>query len=313
MRAETDNPMKLRRIYRKTCCFTWPRVPYAVAGVFAVIWFPLLALRIFGGYDGAFSALVAAGSAAAAALLAKTLSSYGTKKARLAQLSMMARGLVYGSLPENVKTEGYRVAKAHFDYVTLSDMSKRALRKFYGNVLKKGSSGEEAGVSFLRELRSFAELYLMNMLPYVGECSIAWEFAYPGRTLEESMCDSLEVVGRNWKRMLFAITGGLLLLYAEMFLLIFAAAIVLVLIFDFFPTLSGIAEIISYNAGTAEMFSSFGENIALSFALVLIITALFPFAKSRMRLRILRTFFNCADINPPTGRLYGKIKEYTEK
>lgn len=303
--------MSNREIYRKTKCFAWPRVPFSIIGAFAIIWFPILAGRLIGGYSGPLSGLVIAAATALGLCLANYISTYGTKLDRIGQIAMMARGVVYGKLPENIKEEGHRVARYHFDYVYTGEISKRALGRVYSDILKKDTAwkyAQDSGKSFMEELRSFIELFLMDKVPFVGECALGWEFAYPGETVEESIFDSMEVLFYNWGRMMLTVVLNILILVAEIFLAALAACVALIILFDASPWIENAAQFISSNAENLKDMEGMSD-ISLAFPIFILIGALFPFIRSRVRLRVLRKFFECADINPPDGKLYEKHKK----
>lgn len=302
--------MKNRKIYKKTLCFVWPRVPFSIVGGSVLICFPYIAVRLTEKMEGFLPGFLIAAMSAAGILLAKNIISYGKKGATMAQIAMMARAVVYGVLPANVKQEGYRVAKYHFENITVGDISKRAFRAAYDDIIKKGRTkkpGEVQGSTLFSELKTFAELFILNALPYVGECALAWEFVYPGTTLEESICDSAEVLKNNWFRMTLLFLAETILMVLRVLLMIVLSGTVLVLLLGIIYSAKNTVDVFT---GFTAFFSNtriIDESLILMLPEYLAVTAAIPFFRSSIRILTLRAFFKAADRRPPTGRIYAKL------
>lgn len=302
--------MKSRIIYKKKCCFVWPRVPCSIAGGFALLFFPYAAIRLTEKMDGLLPGFLLAAMSAAGILLAKSITSFGAKQANLAQLSMMTRGIVYGVLPENVKKEGYRVAKSHFEYITVGEISRRAFEKASDRFFYKGkeqSSDKDSSKRFTAELKTFTELFLVTSLPYIGECTLAWEFAFPGATLEESICDSIEVIRNNWLRIIFLFLTETLLLILYVFMTVAVSGTVIVLFLEYLPCAKFAADAAAGFASRFLEYEALEGNSFLMFPIYLVILAVLPFFRSSIRIMTLRTFFKAADRKPPKGKVYARL------
>ncbi len=302
--------MKNRKIFKKTLCFVWPRVPFGIAGGFVLVCFPYVAVRLTEKMEGIFPQFLIAAMSAAGILLAKSIISYGKKRATMAQISMTARAVVYGVLPANVKQEGYRVSKYHFDNITVGDISKRAFRTVYEDFIKKDrkpASGEDRGSTLFSELKTFAEMFVLNVLPYVGECVLAWEFAYPGTTFEESICDSAEVLINNWLRMTLLILTEIIRMIAKVILVIIISGTIFVLLAGLFYSLNNEVDVFT---GLTDFFSNpnvFDESFLLMLPEYLSAVAAIPFFRSSSRIRVFRAFFKAADRRPPKGRFFAEL------
>lgn len=184
-------------------------------------------------------------------------------------------------------------------------MAKRAIKKAYAK--RTGKIADD--INLLPELKDVLELFALNLIPYAGECMLAWEFVYPGTTLEESMCDSLEVLAKNWLRMLVTIILQILMIACFVFGGTLVLSVIIYAIGDNHPVLKESVDKIAAPALSSKDYASFGENAVLGFIIILIISALLPFILSRMRVWTLDTFFKCADRKPPTGKIYAKLGE----
>lgn len=310
LREERACGLKNREIFKKTLCFVWPRVPFGIVGGFVLVCFPYIAVRLTEKMEGFFPSFLIAAMSAAGILLAKNIISYGKKRDTMAQIAMTARGVVYGVLPANVKQEGYRVSKYHFEHITVGDISKRAFRTVYDDFIKKNGEprpGENRGLALLAELKTFAEMFIINTLPYVGECVLAWEFAYPGTTFEESICDSAEVLKNNWLRMTLLILLEIIRMIIKVILVILVSGTLFVLFVGLLYSLKNSVDILT---GLTDFFSNpdiFDETAVLMLPEYLSAVAVFPFFRSSSRIRVFRAFFKAADRKPPTGRIYAEL------
>lgn len=308
--------MKNREIYKKITCFVWPRVPLIIVGGFILVYFPYVAVRLTEKMKGFLPNFIIAAMSAAGILIAKNISFYGKKSATLAQISMTARAVVYGVLPADVKREGYRVAKYHFKNISVGDLSKQAFRTFYHDIIKKEetrSDGEKHGRVFALELKTFAELFILNALPFVGEFALAWEFVYPGTTFEESICDSSEVLLSNWLRLTLLFLALIILLVIKIILTILISGTILVLLLGFLYSLKNASDLFT---GLTDFFSkaeALEDTLVLMLPEYLAVIAAFPFFRSSIRIKMFRCFFKGADRKAPTGRIYAKLGNTVRK
>ena len=286
--------MSNREIYKKTLCFVWPRVPYAVIGTFVIIWTPWLIKRLFALMNVDLPRWISYVLIFLGLLLAKNLASWGTKPARVAQISMMTRGIVFGKMPKDVKTEGYRIARYHFNYIGLGEILKRAAAK-----LRNGGD-------FENDLVSFLFVFGANLTPWLGDCALAWQFIYPGRHYSETLCDSVEAMRRNWLKMLPVIAFNCIKVLLFVFFTALAIVFISIPIMENGGQPAQIMQAAASGAAESADYANATDFLVQAVFSMIVISSLYPFVKSRQRVRVLRTFFNAVDKNPPTGTIYRK-------
>ena len=188
------------KIYRKTIVFSLPRLPFlllaslcflvcVVIGCFLSWLYPLYgeSIRLLSVLGGALAFYFFNG--------------YGKKRYRTAQIAMITRALTTGSLPpDHVFQAGTDKVKQLFESRSISQFAHATGHAALLRIVRRKTRAaviRARGRSWLADARSMAVFYGGNLIPYLGFCTLGYEFAHEEQPMLRAVCDGVEAFFRN--------------------------------------------------------------------------------------------------------------------
>ena len=304
--------MKNSKIIHRVACFSWLRVPFNFLAIAFVIFVQFVSLSL-AELRGSFPFLFVLLDGVVSVYGCSVIANFSKKRYTTAQVAMITRAIYTGELPKHVFREGMRVMQKVFKSSSLTQLARRGAYIAALRVIRHETSSEinkQRGRTFLSDIIAVVVLYIGNLLPYIGICAMGWEFANPGGGMVKTVCDALEAFFKNFWRML----GRCL---AESFLCLLLAVLTFRMVFDI--TYHAVASNAAAGLAVSDFLLTYMPRLAngpdefyslvmvSSLAAELAVLILWPKFIECAHVRVLRTYFNVAETNPPTGSLYERV------
>ncbi len=169
--------MDNKAIYKKTRGFSLRRVLWDVLAVFA--WLVLMTLGFFIGSrisdEGALLGLLIGGIIGIVLMI--IILRFVSYLLKAGQIAMMTKGIVEGSLPDNVIAEGKKVVKERFLTVALYFAATKAIKGIFNQLGKAitnvaGMVGGDTG----KTIGSAVNTVVQTIINYLSDCCLGWVF-----------------------------------------------------------------------------------------------------------------------------------------
>lgn len=298
------------KIYRKTLCFIWPRLPYLLLAVIVfllvfLIFFVIGAL-VFPGKQSLFNLI----GVIAACFAAYVIKGWNATIYKSAHIAMITRGLTTGELPQHIFKEGNETVAGLFESRTLSRLAFGGIQVLFLKIRRKTRDAiiEKRGRSFLSDIRSIFVLYGGNLIPYFGPCVLAYVFSRPYIPMLKAVCDGTEAFARNFLRLFLKM---LLILLIEIICTVLPFALLVLILFIINILLPGLSEFSDYLI--QEVFSIPPADPYITWfrtalcGAILLYFVFRSFIKPRIMITMIDRYLKLSKENPPKGVLYKKL------
>ena len=296
--------MKTRDIWKRVLCFSLPRIPFLILAFLAVI-LVLFLTALLTILFPRFEALIGTVGILGAILAYTFINRYGFVLYRAGQVAMITRALTVGTLPAHVFAEGKRAVNRRFENVTFGQLFIGTVQTVVMRTIKRRTREEVVkarGHTLMADVRSTAVLYFCKLIPYVGICTVSYQFARQDVPMLQGVCDGIECFFRGMWAMLrrifvvILLQGLFFLLAAQVFLAVYVTLLKL------FPGLVNLLSFLLeyYYDSTAD------PTVAVASVLTLVsLSALRLFVHPMCAIFILRQYLSVVNEHPSEGKVFG--------
>ena len=296
--------MKTRTIWKRVLCFSLPRIPFLILAFIAF----LVILSLTGLLTVLFpklEALIGTVGVLGAILAYTYINRYGFVLYRTGQVAMITRALTTGSLPEHVFSEGKRTVNERFENITLGQLFIETVQTAVMRTIKRRTREEVVkarGHTLMADVRSTAVLYFCKLIPYVGICTVSYQFARPDVPMLQGVCDGVECFFRGMWAMLRRIFVVIVLQSA---FFIFAAEVcmaVFITLLNVFPWLVNLLSFLLEYYYDSSADPTFAVASVLT---VVALSALRLLAHPMCAIFIIRQYLDVIEKHPSEGKVFG--------
>ena len=186
-------------IYKKTLTFSFGRflvdlLSFLILGGLSVGGFFLAAQMANNGLIGLVIGLVVG------IIIVAVIARFVSYRYKAAQIAMMTRAVSEGSLPENVRAEGFRMVKENFATVAIYFAVTRAIKGVFQQLgrLITGAAGAIGGDTG-NAVGSAVSTVINTVVAYLCDCCLGWIFYRGGRNPFKSACEGAVLFFRHGK------------------------------------------------------------------------------------------------------------------
>lgn len=309
------------KIYRKTIVFSLPRLPFLLLASLC-----FLVCLVVGGFLSWFYSdygeTIRLLSVLGAVLAFIFFNGYGKKMYRTAQIAMITRAITTGELPRrHVFRAGTDKVKQLFESRSISQFARATGHAALLRVVRRKTRAaviRARGRSWLSDARSMAVLYGGNLIPYLGFCTLGYEFAHEDVPMLKAVCDGVEAFFRNIAAMGKRISRSLA---CQGFFYVTLGILVLVPLYRYNCGHEFFKEVCAawVDASDNVRYSSrqiAPESLALLTSVmqvVLLAMELKLFVQPLAIVFIVRRYLECCAENPPKGAVFRVLPERLKK
>lgn len=296
--------MKTREIWKRVLCFSLPRIPFLILAFLAF----LVILSLTGVLTvlfPRFEALIGTVGILGAILAYTFINRYGFVLYRAGQVAMITRALIFGTLPEHVFAAGKRAVNRRFENITFGKLFIGTVQAVVMRTIQRRTREEVVkarGHTLMADVRSTFVLYFCKLIPYVGICTVSYQFARQDVPMLQGVCDGIECFFRGMWAMLRRIFVVLILQTA---FFIFAAEVCMAVFITLLNVFPWLVNLLSF---LLEYYydSSADPTVAVASVLTLVsLSALRLFAHPMCAIFILRQYLTVVNEHPSEGKVFG--------
>ena len=311
---ENQKKIPYVKLYFRALRFTWTRIPRAIWGFILYVLVIILGTILMELWPNA-SGFISKASLIAGLLLSSYVSSKHKKVYNAAMVALITQTLRTGKLPKHAYSDAMEDVRERFESMTMSQLAKGSIKTVFMKTVRKKIRSEiivERGRSIVSDARAMAVLYGGAMIPYLGQCILAYNFDHIKEPMLKATADGIEVFIRSYKEMIREVIKILIIEGAVLFIL---GSSLLVPLLKF--TL-GHEELSSEMMSQVD-FGMIAKNEAtMAIALALAVAFLFVSAcifiiKPWAYIMILKKYFECCEVRPAEGRVYKMLPKVVKK
>ena len=307
------------QIYRKTLPFAFLRLLFSFLGLLVAVLLPVAAFFITKNMPEKTMVIICGIVTVIGLLGFILLARYLGYLLQAGQIAMITRGVVDGSLPDNVVEEGKAAVKKRFVtanvYFGLQSLIRGITSQITNGVTSAttalGSLGGEDGESVLGAIGGVISAFIAIVLEYVNYCCLGWVFHNSDQNAFKSTCDGAVVYFQNWKVLLknagkvFGIT---------LLSLVVIGAPLAYLAYTILNATHGVSSLVAAVAEATQLDAA-TSLIVIAVVLGLIAWAIIHSAlvKPYILVSVLRKYMEAAEANPPKLDVYGKLCKLSKR
>ena len=198
---ENQKKIPYVKLYFRALRFTWTRIPRAIWGFILYVLVIILGTILMELWPSA-SGFISKASLIAGLLLSSYVSSKHKKVYNAAMVALITQTLRTGELPKHAYSDAMEDVRERFESMTMSQLAKGSIKTVFMKTVRKKIRSEiivERGRSIVSDARAMAVLYGGAMIPYLGQCILAYNFDHIKEPMLKATADGIEVFIRSYK------------------------------------------------------------------------------------------------------------------